>query len=89
MAVLAPLEASADERVRAAAVRARIAAQPAEAVALIVKGLATDEEWQRAVAADCLRSVRDSAQLEAVARALPDLPTAGKLAALDALREDA
>jgi hypothetical protein len=85
MAVLAPLEASADERVRAAALRARISAQPAETVALIVRGLATDEEWQRAVAADCLRNVRDPAQLEAIAAALPQTPVAGQLAALDAL----
>ena len=52
---------------------------------LILRGLAADEAWQREVAADCLRSVRDPAQLEAVAAALPTMPTAGQLAALDAL----
>ena len=86
LAAIATLETSTDERVRAAALRARMVAQPTSAVALIVRSLAADEAWQREVAADCLRSVRDPARLEAIAESLPTMPPAGQLAALDSLR---
>lgn len=85
LAAIASLDNATDERVRAAALRARIMAQPTAAVALILTNLAAEEAWQREVAADYLRSVRDSTQLETVAAALPTMPAAGQLAALDAL----
>lgn len=80
------LEADPSERVRAAALRVRIAATPAETAARIVAGLGSDEAWRRDVAADCLLALSDPQQIQSVAEAVPGLPAPGKAAALWSLK---
>ncbi len=80
------LESSTDERVRAAAFRGLIGAMPTESAAMILAGLASDEPWKRAVAADCLCGVLRPDELGVIASSIAQLPDAGQLAALGSLQ---
>ncbi len=82
-----PLLASDSEPVRAAALRGLIAAQPGESLALIAEGLAADQPWRRAVAADCLMQLHAPEQLDAIAASVAGLPAAGKVAFFLSLKD--
>jgi len=78
---------SADsERVRAAAFRGLISAKPSESLAMIIAGLAAEEPWKRAVAADCLAGLKKPEEIETMASAVPGLPVPGKIAAFVSLK---
>jgi HEAT repeat protein len=81
------LQADASPRVRAAALRGLLAARPADSLEMLIAGLASEEAWKRAVAADCVRDLRKPEEIERVAAAIPSLPGPGQLAALVALRD--
>lgn len=85
VAICEALAASDAPATRAAALRGLIVAKPGEAVDLIVAGLAADEPWRQAVAADCVRQLPDQEELGALVAAMPGLPPAGKIAALASL----
>jgi HEAT repeat protein len=80
------LESDPSERVRATVFRGLIAASQSKATATIIAGLAAEEPWKRAVAADCLVAVTKPEEIQAVAAAVPGLPVAGKIAAFVALK---
>ena len=80
------LQADPSQRVQAAALRGLIQASPSERVKMIVAGLAAEEPWRRAVAADCLVSIDKPEQIQAIAAAVPGLPVAGKIEAFAALK---
>lgn len=75
------------ERVRAAAFRCLIAAKPAESLDMILRALAAEESWKRAVAADCVVALDKPDQIQAIAAAVDRLPAAGKIAALHGLKD--
>ena len=75
------------ERVRAAAFRLLISAKPSESVAMILVGLAADEPWKQAIAADCVVQLNKPAAIKAIALAVPELPVPGKIAALISLKD--
>ncbi|MHB8899946.1 MAG: HEAT repeat domain-containing protein, partial [Thermoguttaceae bacterium] len=79
------LLAADSEQVRAAAWRGLVRAKPSESVSMIVAGLAGEEAWKRAVAADCVAGLSQAEDIEAVASAVEGLPAAGKIAALFSL----
>ena len=87
VAICESLQAADSERVRAAAFRGLVAAKPAESVTLILAGLAADEPWKRAVAADCLVQLQKPEELSTIAAAIPNLPTPGKIAAFTSLKD--
>ena len=79
---------SADsERVRAAAFRGLISAKPAESLAMILAGLAAEEPWKRAVAADCVLELKKPEEIKTIASAIPELPVPGKIAAFVSLKD--
>jgi len=79
--------ASADsQRVRAAAFRGLILAKPSESLTMIIDGLAADEPWKRAVAADCVLELEKPEEIRAVASAVLELPEPGKIAAFVSLK---
>ncbi|MEE8451816.1 MAG: HEAT repeat domain-containing protein, partial [Thermoguttaceae bacterium] len=80
------LRSADSERVRAAAFRGLISAKPSESLAMILAGLAADEFWKRAVAADCVVELQKPEEIEIIARAVPQLPAAGNIAALNSLK---
>ncbi len=69
------------ERVRAAAYRGLIAAKPSESLSMILAGLAAEEPWKRAVAADCVVGIGKPEQIQTIATGINNLPAAGKIAA--------
>jgi len=73
-------------RVQAAALRGILAAKPAESLELVLAGLAAEEAWKRAVAADYIHAMRAPEQIGAIAAAIARLPAAGQIAALDSLK---
>ena len=81
------LQTSPSERVQAAALRGLIQAKPAESLTLIVAGLAADQPWKQAVAADCVVQLRKPAELQVIAEAIPNLPPAGQRAAFASLQD--
>ena len=74
-------------RVRLAAFRGLILSQPSKAVSLIVAGLGDEDAGKRAVAADCILTLKKAEDIRAVADAVTGLPVPGRIAALHALRE--
>ena len=58
VAICESLQTADSELVRAAAFRGLLAAKPAESLTLILAGLAAEEPWKRAVAADCLAQIQ-------------------------------
>ena len=74
------------QRVRAAAFRGLIRAKPSESLIMIRDGLAAEEPWKRAVAADCAAALDTPKQIDSIAAAIADLPAAGKIAALVSLK---
>ncbi len=80
------LESNPSRQVKAAALRGLIAASPSKQVPLILAGLAAEEPWRRAVAADCLASIDKPQQIQALAAGIPGLPAPGKIEAFMALR---
>lgn len=78
---------SDSERVRAAAFRGLIAAKPAETLTLILAGLAAEEPWKRAVAADCVVQLQTPGELSTIAAAAADLPAVGKVAVFLSLKD--
>ena len=86
--VLADEKADNPPRVRLAALRGLILSQPSKAVSLIVAGLNGEDAGKRTVAADCILSLKNTEQIKAVADAIAELPTPGKIAALHALRDN-
>ncbi len=74
------------ERVRAAAYRGLIAAKPADTLEMIVAGLAAEEPWKRAVAADCIVGLAKPEDVQSIASAVEKLPAAGKIAAFLSFR---
>ncbi len=85
------LETHADRSVRLAAFQGRIAADPAEAIPLLLAALGSQDARLRGVAAEAIRRRTDVETTRACAAALESLPTAGQTALLDALsdRDDA
>ncbi|MHB0957690.1 MAG: HEAT repeat domain-containing protein [Pirellulaceae bacterium] len=81
------LQMADSEQVRATAFRGLLAAKPAEALPLILAGLAAEESWKRAVAADALVPLQGAAELGVIAAAIPDLPPLGKIAAFVSLKD--
>ncbi|NUQ65943.1 MAG: HEAT repeat domain-containing protein, partial [Pirellulales bacterium] len=86
-AVCERLLAADSERTRAAAYRGLIAAKPAEKLTMIQAGLAAEASWKRTVAADCLVSLEKGEEIEAIASRIAEFPPAGKLAALQSLKD--
>ncbi|MBC8873331.1 MAG: HEAT repeat domain-containing protein [Planctomycetes bacterium] len=80
------LLADDSERVRAAAFRGLIAAKPSEPLTMILTGLAAEEPWKRAVAADCVVGLKKPEEVKTIATGMPKLPTSGKIAALVSLK---
>lgn len=79
---------SADsERVRAAAFRGLISAEPPQSLAMILAGLAAEEPWKRAVAADCVLQLVKPEEIETIAAGVPKLPAPGKVAAFVSLKD--
>ena len=81
-----PLLSADSERVRAAAFRGLISAKPSDSLAMIIGGLAAEEPWKRAVAADCVVGLRKPEEIRIVASAVPKLPGGGKIAAFVSLK---
>jgi len=75
------------ERVRAAAFRGLITASPSESLTMILAGLAAEEPWKRAVAADCIVGLKKPEEIRTIALGVPKLPVPGKIAALVSLKE--
>ena len=75
------------ERVRAAAFRGLISAKPSESLAMILAGLAAEEPWRRAVAADCVVELEKPEAIKTVASAVPELPVPGKIAVFVSLKD--
>ena len=82
-----PLLSADSERVRAAAFRGLISAKPSESLAMILAGLAAEEPWKRAVAADCVVELKKPEEIKIVASAIPELPVPGKIAAFVSLKD--
>ncbi len=80
------LRSASSVRVRAAAFRGLIRANPAGSLAMIVTGLAAKDNWKRAVAADCVVALKASEEISAIASSLPTLPVSGRIAALASLK---
>jgi len=74
------------ERVRAAAFRGLIAAKPSESLTMIQAGLAAEEPWKRAVAADCVVGLRKPEEIKTIALAVSQMPVPGRIAALASLK---
>jgi HEAT repeat protein len=87
IAICESLQASDSERVRAAAFRGLLAAKPAESLTMTLAGLAAEEPWKQAVAADCLMQFQRPEELSAIAAAVPNLPTPGKIATFVSLKD--
>lgn len=89
MALRAYAELSNDTsaKVRLAAYRGLILSQPEQAPALILAGLADEDGGKRAVAADCIFSLRRPEEIDLIAGAAADLPVPGRIAALQAMRD--
>ncbi|MFV2069591.1 MAG: HEAT repeat domain-containing protein [Pirellulales bacterium] len=81
-----PLLSADSQRVRAAAFRGLISAKPRESLALILAGLAAQQPWKRAVAADCVVELNKPEDIANIAAAVPELPVAGQIAALVRLK---
>ncbi len=81
------LQSADSERVRAAAFRGLIAATPTDSLTIILAGLAADEPWKRAVAADCIYQRRNPDDINTIASAVPGLPAAGQIAAFVSLKD--
>jgi HEAT repeat protein len=78
---------SADsERVKAAAFRGLISARPSKSLTMILDGLAANEAWKQAVAADCVVQLDESAEIRTITAGIPNLPAPGKIAAFLSLR---
>ena len=78
---------SADsERVRAAAFRGLVSARPDQSLAMILAGLAAEEPWKRAVAADCVLELNKPEEIKAITLGVPELLVPGKIAALVSLK---
>jgi HEAT repeat protein len=73
------------QEARAGAYRGLILTRPEQAPGKICEGLASDEDWKREVAAGCLVQLDEPDQIDAVASAIADLPSAGKVAAFVSL----
>ncbi len=82
-----PLLQADSERVRAAAFQRLISAKPSESLDMLLAGLAAEQPWKRAVAADCVADLTKPEEIEIVALALPELPVQGKIAALVSLKD--
>ena len=80
-AICESLLAAEPERVRAAAYRGLIAAKPSESLDMILAGLAGEEPWKRAVAADCVVGLAQPEEIQTIASAVDQLPLAGQIAA--------
>jgi HEAT repeat protein len=63
-----------------------IGAKPDQSVAMILDGLAAEEPWRRAVAADCVLEIEKPEEIEIVAQAVPKLPVEGRIAAFVSLK---
>ena len=87
VAICESLQTSDSERVRAAAFRGLIAAKPAESLTMILAGLAAEEPWKQAVAADCLVQLQRPEELSTIAAAVPNLPIPGKIATFVSLKD--
>ena len=74
------------ERVRAGAFRGFIAAKPSESLTMILAGLAAEEPWKRAVAADCVVGLKKPEEIRTIASGVQKLPSPGKIAALVSLK---
>ena len=84
-------ERHSDRSVRLAAFQGRIAAEPAEAIRLLLAALGSEDDRLRGVAAQAIRQRTDTETTRACAAAFVNLPTAGQTAILDAWsdRDDA
>ena len=82
-----PLLQADSERVRAAAFRGLISAKPSESLDMILAGLAAEEPWKRAVAADCVVELKKPEEITIVASAVRELPVPGKIAAFVSLKD--
>ncbi len=85
--VLADAQSDSPARVRLAAFRGLVLSQPSKAVSLIVAGLGSEDAGKRAVAADCILTLKNAEDVRAVADAVTGLPVPGRIAALHALQE--
>jgi thioredoxin-like negative regulator of GroEL len=74
-----PLLGAESRRVREGAFRGLIAAKPAESMAMIIAALAGEEAWKRVVAADWVADLREPAQIQAIAAAIPTCPPKARL----------
>ncbi|MBN1854979.1 MAG: HEAT repeat domain-containing protein [Pirellulales bacterium] len=83
------LQSAESERIRAAAFRGLMVAKPSESIRMVIAGLASEEPWQRAVAADYLVDLKQQEAIRAIASAIPELPLSGKIAALVSLQDRA
>ncbi len=86
VAIYTSLQSADSERIRAAAYRGLITAQPADSATKILAGLSAGDPWQREVAADCLCDVTNSDTIGTIASAIPGLPVAGQVAAYASLK---
>ena len=59
-----------------------IAAKPTESLAMILAGLAAEESWKRAVAADCVVALKTPEEIQTIAAMVANLPVPGRIAAL-------
>lgn len=85
-AIYKSLQSATSERIQAAAFRGLIAAQPGQALAMIITGLSAEESWKRAVAADCVLTLEKPDAIKSIAAAVSTLPIDGRIAALASLR---
>ena len=53
---------------------------------MIIAGLAAEEPWKKAVAADCVAGLKEPEEIKIVASAVPELPVPGKIAAFVSLK---
>jgi HEAT repeat protein len=81
------LSSCTSAKVQLAAYRGLILSQPEQAAALILAGLADEDGGKRAVAADCIISLRHPEDIDVIADAAVDLPVPGRVAALHALQD--
>ncbi len=81
------LLAADSKRVRAAAFRGLVSAKPTQSLTMILAGLAAQEPWKRAAAADCVVQLNHPEEIQTIASAVPELPVPGKIAALISLKD--
>jgi len=74
------------KHVRAAAFRGLLAAKPSGSLSLVIDGLKSDEDWKQAVAADWVVGLENPEEVQEIASAITELPTAGKVAVFVSLK---